>query len=54
MKTYETLVAEYERLKDILIGYIDNDLESADIEYVRDTLTNLCTVQELKDLGLWT
>lgn len=54
MKTYETLVAEYERLKDILIDYIDNDLESADIEYVRDTLTNLCTVQELKDLGLWT
>lgn len=54
MKTYETLVAEYERLKDILIGYIDNDLESADIEYVRDTLTNLCTVKELKDLGLWT
>lgn len=43
-----------DRLKDILIGYIDQDLESADFEYVQDILTNLCTEDELKELGLWT
>lgn len=42
-----------ERIKEILIGYIDNDLETADPEYVRDVLANLCTINELKELGLW-
>lgn len=42
-----------ERLKEILIGYIDNDLSSAEPGYVRDVLRELCTEQELKELGLW-
>lgn len=43
-----------ERVVSILISYIDNDLESADPEYVRETLTGVCGCnrQELKELGL--
>ena len=42
-----------QRVINILIEYIDNDLSSADPEYVRDTLSNICTTDELKELGLW-
>lgn len=44
-----------ERVVGILIDYIDNDLSSADPEYVRDTLTGVCgcTDDELKELGIY-
>lgn len=40
------------RLKSILIDYIDNDLESADPGYVREVIENICTIDEIKMLGL--
>lgn len=42
-----------ERVKEILINYVDNDLESADPDYVKETLENICTEEELKELGFW-
>ena len=42
-----------ERLKEILIGYIDNDLSSADPGYVREVVRELCTMDEIKELGLY-
>lgn len=44
----------WERLWNILIDYIDNDLEGgADADYVREMLKEICTEEELKELGLW-
>ena len=43
----------FERLRDILISYIDNDLESAEPGYVREVLTEICDEEELKELDLW-
>lgn len=42
-----------ERVIEILIDYIDNDLAAADPEYVRDVFTDICTTPELKELGIW-
>ena len=42
-----------ERIKEILVSYIDNDLESAEPGYVRDVLQELCSKDELKSLGLF-
>ena len=42
-----------ERVKEILVGYIDNDLNESEPEWVRETLADLCTQEELKELGLW-
>ena len=39
-----------ERVKEILINYVDNDLESADPDYVKETLEEICTEEELKEL----
>lgn len=41
-----------ERAKEILIGYVDNDLLSADIGYVRGVLCSIATKEELQELGL--
>ena len=43
-----------ERLEEILIRYIDNDLDAADPSYVREILTNVCgcTAEEIMELGL--
>jgi len=43
----------YERVREILIRYIDNDLESADPGYVRDVMREICTMDEIKSLGLY-
>lgn len=42
------------RVVDILVSYIDNDLNSADPDYVRETLRDVCgcTLDELRDLGI--
>lgn len=44
-----------ERIIEILVSYIDNDLESADPGYVRDTLRNQCgcSNDELKELDIY-
>lgn len=42
-----------ERAKEILIKYVDNDLVTADPGYVREVLSELCTEEELKELGFW-
>lgn len=42
-----------ERVIDILVGYIDNDLETADPGYVRDVVSSLCSEDEIKELGLY-
>jgi len=42
-----------ERVTEILIEYIDNDLNTADPDYVRDVLQGICTTDELKGLGLY-
>ena len=44
----------WERLWNILIDYIDNDLEGgADPDYAREMLQEICTKEELKELGIW-
>ena len=43
----------FERLKEILIGFIDNDLNESEPEWVRETLLDLATPEELKELGIW-
>lgn len=42
-----------ERAKEILMQYVDNDLNTADPGYVREVLYNLCTREELEELGFW-
>lgn len=42
-----------QRIIDIFVGYIDNDLETADPGYVREVLRDLCTDDELKELGIY-
>lgn len=41
-----------ERVMDILARYVDNDLCSADRDYVREVLLSICTMEEIKELGL--
>ena len=41
------------RIADILISYIDNDLESADPGWVREVIETICTEAEIKELGLY-
>lgn len=41
-----------ERVMDILARYVDNDLCSADPDYVREVLLSICTMEEIKELGL--
>ena len=41
-----------ERAMDIIARYVDNDLCSAEPEYVRDVLISICTMEEIKELGL--
>ena len=43
-----------DRAVDILVSYIDNDLNTADPGYVRDTLRDVCgvTYWELEDMGI--
>ena len=42
----------FERLKDILISFIDEELESADPDYVRDLLGEIMTKEEMEELEL--
>lgn len=44
-----------QRVIEILVSYIDNDLSSADPGYVRDVLVDSCgcTDDELKELGIY-
>lgn len=44
-----------ERIIEILVSYIDNDLESAEPGYVKDTLRDQCgcSEDELKELGVY-
>lgn len=44
-----------ERVIDILVSYIDNDLGVAEPEYVREVLYDVCgcTDDELKELGIY-
>lgn len=42
-----------DRIKSILFDYIDNDLASADPGYVRDVVREICTMDEIKELGLY-
>lgn len=44
-----------QRVVDILVDYINNDLESADPGYVREVLRDICgcTDDELKELGIY-
>ena len=42
-----------ERVKEILMQYVDNDLEGTETAYVREVLSNICTREELKELGFW-
>ena len=41
-----------ERAMDIVVAYVDNDLCSADPAYVREVLETICTMEEIKELGL--
>ena len=43
----------WNRLWNILIDYIDHDLEGADVSWVKETLQEICTEEELKELGIW-
>jgi hypothetical protein len=42
-----------ERIVEILKAYVSNDAESAEPDYIRDTLLSICTDDELKTLGLY-
>ena len=42
-----------ERIMDILISYIDNDLGTADPGYVREVVESICSKEEMKELGLY-
>ena len=42
-----------ERAQKIQMQYVDNDLNSADPDYVREVLYNLCDKDELKELAFW-
>ena len=44
----------FERLEEIFISYVDNDLCDADPDYVREVLRDVCgmTDEELKEIGL--
>lgn len=44
----------FDRLKEIFMAYVMNDLESADSGYVRETLTGVCGIKpdEIAELGL--
>ncbi len=50
----ENQEVKLERITDILCRYVDNDLNSADPEWVREVLVNCCgcTSEELKEIGL--
>ena len=41
------------RLYEILISYIHDDLDYFDTEVVRDKVEELCTTEEIKELGLY-
>lgn len=41
-----------ERAIDILVSYVDNDLCSVELGYVRDVLLGICTMEEIEELGL--
>lgn len=41
-----------ERAMDIVAAYVDNDLCSAEPDYVRDVLLSICTMEEIRELGL--
>ena len=41
-----------ERAMDIIARYVDNDLCSAEPDYVRDVLLGICTMEEIEELGL--
>lgn len=42
----------WQRLWEILIAYMDHDLESADIAYVHEFLPEIMTYDEMKELGI--
>lgn len=42
-----------ERIKNILVAYIDNDLHESEVEWVREIVSQICTQEEIKELGLW-
>ena len=44
----------WQRIWEILISYIDKTLEHADVGIVKEELLEMCTPEELKDLGIWT
>ena len=41
------------RVWGILVDYIDHDLDGASVEWVKETLMEIATTDELKDLGIW-
>ena len=43
----------WHRLWEMLIDYIDHDLEDADIAYVKESLAEMMSKTELKELGIW-
>ena len=43
----------WQRLWEILISYMDHDLENADIAYVHEFLPEIMTDDEMKELGIW-
>ena len=48
------LVEKYSRLECCFRAYVEHDLETADTDYVRDVLRDVCglTNEELEHLGL--
>ena len=42
-----------ERIKEILTDYIDKDLNESETEWIRETISEICTQDEIKELGLW-
>ena len=41
-----------ERAFDIIVSYVDNDLCSAEPDYVREVLLSICTMEEIEEIGL--
>ena len=41
----------YDRMKEIVVEYVSNDLESADQAYVSDVLQSIMNEDEIKDFG---
>ena len=42
-----------ERVVDIFVQYLDNDLATAELGYVREVVRSICTIDEMKELGIY-